>query len=107
MDFCRLETSPGAPRYIFRLPGAALGSLRALPGRPLGPPGARRGCSKTLLGASRVPRGTPGGPRSDFGSILGAPGSLPGPILTRFWLCRLTPEVDMVGSIDHTTTPHL
>ena len=79
---------PSVPETSSRRPRGALGSLWGVPGvalgRPRDLPGASQHALKTRQGRPRGPREPRKGPGSDFASILGAPGKVPGAILGRF-----------------------
>ena len=79
---------PSVSETSSRHPWGALGSLRGVPGVALGRPGELPGTPrhalKTRRGRPQGPRQPRKGPGSDFASILGAPGRVPGAILGRF-----------------------
>ena len=102
IDFGRLEASPGAPGYPFRLPWAALGSLRALPGGGSSEPGSTQDRPTGLFERPSRPKthferqkstekGARAAPRTDSGRFSSDSGSIFGPIFPVFrrgWSAR-------------------
>ena len=86
VDFDRLGVSPGIARHVSWLPGA----VSECPGTLPGCFGATSGAPPRGSRCSRDAPEAPGPPRdrfsSNFGSIIGAPESLPEPFQGRF-LC--------------------